>query len=102
MDLPQRSNIENLVLRTSSEFNGSAGIECELCWSIGVLEYWSTGVLECWQKRKPKFYLNWSSHYSITPPLLQTAARLKEYGSTLRGQCKAGSAGSGFFIPLFL
>ena len=62
-----------------------------------VLEYWSIGVLECWQKRKPEFNVNWPFHSSITPPLQQTAARGKEYGSPLRGQCKAGSFGSGFF-----
>jgi len=35
-------NIENLVLRARSEFNGFAGTGGEL--------FWSTGVLECWQK----------------------------------------------------
>ena len=34
---------------------------------------------------------------SGTPVFQQTAARWKEYGSPLRGQCKAGSFGSGFF-----
>ena len=65
------------------------------------MEYWSFGVLECWQKRKPEFSLHCSFHYSITPPLQQTAARGKDYGSPLRGQCKAGSFGSGFFTADF-
>ena len=35
---------------------------------------------------------------SGTPSLQQTATKGKDYGSPLRGQCKAGSFGSGFFI----
>jgi hypothetical protein len=31
-------NIENLVLRASSELDGFAGKDCEVFWSIGVLE----------------------------------------------------------------
>jgi hypothetical protein len=31
-------NIENLVLRARSEFDGFAGKDCELFWSTGVLE----------------------------------------------------------------
>ncbi len=31
-------NIENLVLRARSEFNGFAGKDCELIWSTGVLK----------------------------------------------------------------
>ena len=65
-----------------------------------VSEYWSIGVLECWKKRKASFNLNWSFHYSITPPLQQTAAMGKEYGSPLREQFKAESFGSGFFIGI--
>jgi hypothetical protein len=36
-------------------------------------------------------------HYSTTPSLQHTAARRKEYGSALRGQCKAGVFEPGFF-----
>ena len=35
------------------------------------------------------------------PPLQQTAAKWKEYGSLLRGLPKAGSFGSGLFVCVF-
>ena len=96
MVLPQLSNMENLILRTRSEFNNSVGIECELCWS--------TGVLECWQKRKPKFYLNWSSHYSITPPL-HHSCRLpqggKSMGAPSEASGKPGPLGPDFLFLFF-
>jgi hypothetical protein len=50
-------------------FNGFAGKDCELFWSTGLLQYWSVGKGE-----SPNFNLNESFHYSITPPLQQTAA----------------------------
>ena len=90
---PTVFNIENLVLRARSEFNGFAGTGAS---SLGVLEYWSIGVLA---KRKLTFDLNWSLsflHYSTTPSLQQTPASWKEYGNPLRGQSKVGSFGSGF------
>jgi hypothetical protein len=40
--LPYFFNIENLVLRARSEFNGFAGTGAN---SFGVMEYWSIGVL---------------------------------------------------------
>jgi hypothetical protein len=36
-------NIENLVLRARSKFDGFAGKDCEVSWSTGILEYWSVG-----------------------------------------------------------
>ena len=72
-------NIENLVLGARSEFNGFARTGAS---SFGVLEYWSTGVLECWEERKSRFKLNWSFHYSITPPL-QHSSRLTHGGKTI-------------------
>jgi len=57
------------------------------------LEYWSIGALECWKKRKPlfQFELVFSLlHYSTTPSLQETAAKGKEYGSTLRVKPKPG------------
>jgi hypothetical protein len=62
-------NIESLVLRAKSEFNGFSGKGCEL--------FWSTGVLEYWQKQEPEFQLELILsllHYSTTPLLQQTAA----------------------------
>jgi hypothetical protein len=62
------------------------------------MEYWSIGVLA---KTKVRILLELVFsllHYSTTPSLQQTAARRKEYGSPFRGQCKAGSFGSGFII----
>ncbi len=86
--------IENLVLGARSEFSGFADSGAELFWSIGVLEYWSVA------KTKALIYLELVFsllHYSTTPSLQQAAARGKDYGSPLRGQCKAGSFESGFF-----
>jgi hypothetical protein len=42
-------NIENLVLRAWSEFNGFAGKECELLWRFQV-----SGVRKKTQKLKPE------------------------------------------------
>jgi hypothetical protein len=87
---PTLFNIENLVLRARSEFNGYAGTGAS---SLGVLEYWSIGVLA---KRKLTFDLNWSLsllHYSTTPSLQQTPASWKEYGSPSGGGPKPGPLG---------
>ncbi len=65
-------NRANLVLKARSEFNDFEYKDCELFWSTGVLEYWSVGKSE-----SPNFTLNWSFHYSITPPLQQSAAKGK-------------------------
>jgi len=65
--------MENLVLRTRSSFNGFASKDGEPVW-----EYWNTGVLECWKKTNPKFNLNLSFHYSITPPLHHSSILLHE------------------------
>ncbi|GEM_PF-3017428 len=56
--------MNNLTAEARSEFNGFAGKDCELFWSIGVLENWSVAKTE-----KANFKLNSSFHYSITPPL---------------------------------
>ncbi len=65
------------------------------------LEPWSTGVLECWQKRKPEFYLNWSSHYSITPQL-HHSSRLPQGGKSVEarsgGSPKPGPLGPDFLL----
>ncbi len=37
-------NIENLVLRARSEFNGFAGKDCELFWSTRVLEFMKSQI----------------------------------------------------------
>jgi hypothetical protein len=60
-------NIENLVLRSRSEFNGFAGKDEE--------RFWSTGVLEYWKKSKPEFQLELVLallHHSTTPLLQNT------------------------------
>jgi hypothetical protein len=70
---------------------------------LGVLEYWSVGKSE-----SPNFNLNWSFHYSITPPLQQTAARgeralkppqgaTQSQGLPRRSLGEGGSFGPGFF-----
>ena len=98
-----RFKIANLVLGGRSEFKGFAGKDCELLWS--------TGVLECWKKQKPEFQfaLLLSFHYSITPADYRKGERLLQspplhtivkpwLDDGVRGQPKAGSFGSGFFI----
>ncbi len=84
-------NIENLVLRSRSEFSGFAGKDRALFWSTGVLEYWSVGKSE-----SPNFNLNESFHYSITPPL-HHSSRLPQGGKTLEapsgGNPKPGLSG---------
>jgi hypothetical protein len=69
-----------------------------------VLEYWSIGVLECWQKRKPECSLNWSFHYSITPPL-HHSSRLPQGGKSMEapsgGSAKPGPLGPDSLLTLF-
>ena len=57
---------------------------------FGVLEYWTIGVLA---KRKPTFNLNFSFHYSITPPL-HHSSRLPQIGKSM-GAPSGGSAKPG-------
>jgi hypothetical protein len=53
--------------------HGPMALPIKIASSFGVLEYWSVGKNE-----DPNFNLNWFFHYSITPPLQQTAARRKD------------------------
>ena len=56
-----------------------------------MLEYWSVGKSEI-----PNFNLNWSFHYSITPPL-HHSSRLPQGGKSMeapsRGSAKPGPLG---------
>ena len=71
--------IENLVLRARLEFNGSAGKDCKLFWSIGVLEYWSVG-----ESKSENFKLNESFHYSTTPADCRKRGKTIEAHSSTR------------------
>ena len=66
------------------------------------MEYWSVGVLECWQKSKSEFNLNWSLHYSITPPL-HHSSRLPQGGKSVEASSasvKSQIFWSGSFVTL--
>ena len=65
----------------------SMALPVQMASYFGVLEYWSIGVLA---KRKPTFNLNWSFHYSITPPL-HHSSRLPQGGKSM-GAPSGGSA----------
>ena len=88
---PALFKIENLVLGARSEFNGFASTGAS---SLGVLEYWSIGVLA---KRKLTFDLNWSFHYSTTPPL-HHSRRLPQVGKSM-GAPSGGSPKPGPLGP---
>ena len=62
-----------------------------------VLEYWSIGVLA---KTKAHNKLNWSFHYSITPPL-HHSSRLPQGGKSMGGP-SGGSAKPGPLGPDYL
>jgi len=62
-------DMEDLNLGARPEFNGFAGKDWEVFWSIGVLA----------KAKARNFNLDWFFHYSITPSLQQTAARGKDH-----------------------
>ena len=67
-----------------------------------LLEYWSIGVLV---KRKLTFDLNWSFHYSITPPL-HHSRRLPQVGKSMEapsgGSPKPGPLGPDSLLLVWL
>ena len=82
---------ENLVPRAKSALYDSAGKDCELFWSTGVLEYWSVGKSKSYNSN-----LKGSFHYSITPQL-HHSSRLLHGGKSMEepsgGSPMAGSLG---------
>ena len=59
--------MNNLMAKARSEFNGFAGKDCQLYWSIGVLENWSVGKTENANFKLSSPFITPLLHHSITP-----------------------------------